>query len=175
MQPSKPVHFGKIHRLIAVLACLICMPSFSLSRMGTATISDSDGVPCFSIPENFETRDGLPLHGLYISELPNGEHDKLPPSVWSFSTNNEDAPPKIFPRQCIRYGESPTGTTQRTLIPLELLKVYSIFIKAKHEGSSMIGYTGEFCIKPAGSGRTVVQAISEDRNLGDSRLSGCVK
>lgn len=162
------------HLIIAAIY-LACTPAFALSRMGTATITDLDGTPCFSIPENIETRKGLPLWGLYISELPNGDRDNLPPTVWSFSADDYDAPPILFPSQCILYGDSPAGTTQRSLNQLQPLKVYSIFLKAKHEGSSMIGYSGEFCIKPAGPGRAFVQVISEDRSLGDARFSGCHK
>jgi len=143
--------------------------------MGTVKITDFEGIPCFSIPENSETRNGLPLHGMTISELHNGDSDELPPVVWNFKESDHNAPPVLMPTQCILYGEAPSHTTQRTLKPLELLKVYSIYMRARHDGSSMMGYTGKFCIKPAGSGRTIVQVIPEDSRLGDLRYGGCKK
>lgn len=159
----------------AIAIYLISLPSTSMSRMGTASITDVEGVPCFSIPENLETRDGLPFHGISISELPDGASSDLPPAVWSIRTMDFDSPPNLLPRNCIQYGDVPDGTTQRIYKPLELLKVYSVFLRARPDGSSMIGYTGAFCLKPAGSGRTFVQVISEDRRLGDARFAGCIK
>lgn len=162
--------------LIALLMNILHIPiSTATSRMGTATISDSDGIPCFSVPETSETKFGLPLHGITISELPDGSTGNIPLAVWSFKESNHQAPPILMPKQCILYGESPPNTIQRTLRPLELLKIYSIYMRARHDDSSMMGYMGQFCIKPAGSGRTTVQVISEDPRLGEHRYKGCVK
>ena len=161
--------------MFIVFSYLACSYSLALSRTGTANITDLDGAPCFSLPNNSETKNGLPLHGLFISELPNKDHDGLPRSIWSFRATDSSSRPKIFPKHCIPFGELPDGTTQRTLEPIQLLKVYSVYLQAKHEGSSMDGYSGEFCTKPAGSGRTVVQVIREDYSLGDARYAGCVK
>lgn len=158
-----------------LLLLLTCQPLLALSRMGTAIISDSEGIPCFSIPENFETSKGLPLYGIFISELPDGVSSKLPPYVWSLKATNYDSLPILYPKKCVQYGETPGGTALHILKQLELLKVYSVFIQAKQDGSSMMGYSGQFCLKPAGSGRTTVKVISEDRRLGDARFAGCFK
>ena len=160
---------------IAIAICIISPPSASMSRMGTATITDLKGMPCFSIPLNFETKKGMPLHGIFISELPDGISSKLPPYVWSIRAINYDLLPILYPKKCVQYAETPEGTAQHILEPLKLFKVYSVFIHAKHDGSSMIGYSGEFCLKPAGSGRTIVQTIPEDYSLGDARFAGCVR
>lgn len=159
----------------AIAIYLISLPSTSMSRMGTASITDVEGIPCFSIPENFETSKGLPLHGIFISELPDGISSKLPPYVWSLKATNYESLPTLYPKECVQYGETPDGTTPHILKPLELLKVYSVFIQAKQDGSSMMGYSGKFCLKPAGSGRTTVQVISGDQRLGDARFAGCFK
>lgn len=158
-----------------LLLLLACQPLLAMSRMGTAIITDSEGIPCFSIPENFETSRGLPLHGIFISELPDGISSKLPPYVWSLKATNYESLPTLYPKECVQYGETPDGTAPQILKPLELLKVYSVFIQAKQDGSSMMGYSGKFCLKPAGSGRTTVQVISEDQRLGDARFAGCFK
>lgn len=165
----------KLGCVITISLCIISSSVLSLSRMGTASIFESEGLPCFSIPENTETENGVPLDGLFVSELPSADRNKLPLSVWSFRAHEDEESPRIFPKHCIVYGETPSGTTQRTLRPLQLLKVYSVFIRAAHDGSSMMGYSGEFCIKPAGSGRTAVHVISQDASLGESRYQGCTK
>lgn len=175
MKNFKGSNIRKFYYVSIAFTYFILPSAIAMSRMGTANIINSNGVPCFSIPNNSETKNGLPLHGVFISELPNGDRDNLPRSVWSFRAADFNHLPTIFPKHCIPFGENPHGTTQRTFEPLELLKVYSVYIQTKHEGSSMIGYTGEFCIKPAGSGRTFVQVIAEDYSLGDSRFLGCVK
>lgn len=164
-----------IHLLSPIIIFFIYSSSFATTRIGTVKIIDLDGIPCFSIPNSSETRNGLPLHGLFISELPNKNDDGLPRSIWSFRATDYSSLPKIFPKHCIPFGELPDGTTQRALEPLQLLKVYSVYLQAKYEGSSMDGYSGEFCIKPAGSGRTFVQVIQENYSLGDARFAGCVK
>lgn len=146
-----------------------------MSRMGTASITDVEGVPCFSIPENSETKNGLPFHEMSISELPNGIDSDLLSNAWNIRATNFNSLPNLLPRNCIQYGEVPDGTTQRIFKPLELLKVYSFFLQARHDGSSMMGYSGEFCLKPAGPERTFVQIIPEDQSLGDARFAGCVK
>lgn len=160
---------------VAIAIYLVSLPSTSMSRMGTVSITDVEGVPCFSIPENLETRNGLPFRGMSISEIPSGDSSDLPPTVWRIRPTDFDSLPTLHPRNCIQYGELPDGTTQWIYKPLQLLKVYSVFLQARHDGSSMMGYTGEFCLKPAGSGRTFVQVIPEDRRLGDARLAGCIK
>ena len=164
-----------IHHISSIIIFFIYSSSFASTRIGTVKIIDLDGIPCFSIPSSSETKNGIPLHGLFISELPNKNDDGVQRSIWSFRATDYSLRPKIFPKHCIPFGKLPDGTTQRAFEPLQLLKVYSIYLQAKHEGSSMDGYSGEFCIKPAGSGRTVVQVIREDYSLGDARFAGCVK
>lgn len=176
MTNCRSLHF-RVGRCIAVIMMFLThTSSIALSRVGTVGITDLNGIPCFSIPNNSETRNGLPLYGLFINELPSGEdHDSLPHSIWSFRATDYNALPKIFPKHCIPFGESPNGTTQRTLESLQLLKVYSVYLQAKREGSSRDGYSGEFCIKPAGSGKTFVQVIDVEYSLGDARFGDCKK
>lgn len=172
---SKSSRMNTMRYILSIIIFFTHSPSFATSQAGTVKIIDVIGMPCFSIPNSNETKNGLPLHGLFINELPNKDPDGLPRSIWSFRATDFNLLPKIYPKNCIPFGELPDGTTQRTLEPLQLLKVYSVYLQAKHEGSSMDGYSGEFCIKPAGSGRTVVQVIREDYSLGDTRFAGCIK
>lgn len=172
---SKSSQMKIMHYISFIMIFFIYSSSFATSRAGTVKIIDYNGTPCFSVPNNSETKNGLPLHGLFVNELPNKNDDGLPRSIWSFRATDYNSLPNTFPKHCIPFGELPDGTTERALEPLQLLKVYSVYLQAKHEGSSMDGYSGEFCIKPAGSGRTVVQVIREDYSLGDARFEGCVK
>lgn len=173
MKFAKPIKISRWHFATAIAIYLICLSAAALSRMGTATITESNGLPCFSIPKSFETRNGLPLHLINVSQQGSPERDKLPPTVWQFVANDYEKPPVLRPEQCIRYGDNPPETTQENLEPLELLRVYRVFIKAHQNGSSMMGYSGEFCLKPTESGKTIVQVISTDQRLGDSRYAGC--
>lgn len=66
--------FPTISTLLFVTAALsaINASSSATSRIGWAVISESQGRPCFSIPSDFETKRGLSLHGLSVTELPTG-------------------------------------------------------------------------------------------------------
>lgn len=62
MKKAKAVSAIAISFFITALIYLCHTPvSIAMSRMGTASITDVEGIPCFSIPENFETRNSLPL------------------------------------------------------------------------------------------------------------------
>lgn len=86
--------------------------------MGTSSITDVEGVPCFSIPADSETRDGLPFHGVSMSELPNGVSSDLPLTVWRIRATDFDLLSTLHPRNCIQYGEVPDRTTQQIYKPL---------------------------------------------------------
>lgn len=72
-----------------------------MSRMGTAVITDSEGIPCFSIPDDVETSRGLPLQGISVSELPDGRSE-LPHNVWRLKATNYDSLPTLHPKKCIQ-------------------------------------------------------------------------
>lgn len=162
-----------LRNLLLVPFLFIYSTTFALSSMGTATIINSNGTPCFSIPKNSETKNGLPLYSLTVSEIRPGNLEELSPSVWSFETKNHKAPPTILPTQCIRYGDNPAGTTRLTLMPMKPNTLYYVSIRAQNNVSNVFAYTGIFCIKLKLSKGFFVQVISGDRSLGEARFAAC--
>lgn len=152
---------------------LIVPASFASSSMGTAIITDSKGIQCFSIPKNWGTRSGLPLYSLTISQLRNGSFEEIFAYVWSFQADDLEAPPKIFPNKCIRYGENPAGTTRLTLMPMEPNTLYYVSIRAQNDVSNVFAYTGIFCIRLKLSKGVFVQVVPRDRSLGEARFAAC--
>lgn len=162
--------------LITVAITLNSASCVATSRIGTAEVSDQNGQPCFSIPSNAETMEGLPLITLAVTDinlLDGGR--KLPPESWHFVATNLGAPPKLFPDKCVRYGEAPPATRQRTLKPLELFHPYIVSVGARPKDSNLSAYTAEFCITMDETGRRKIQVISSDRRLGEQRYQVCTK
>ena len=167
----------QIHwRLLAVAAlCVGCTSSMATSRLGTAVVTESNGVPCFSVPANDETRQGLPLRGIVVSEMQTGDWNKLPAELWHFSAADSASRPELRPTECVRYGEAPAASVQRTFKPLEPYRVYHVMVNARPDDSGMIGYVAKFCIKPDGAKKIIVQAISPDERGGDKRYQVCAR
>jgi hypothetical protein len=160
-------------------ACLAsgCMSSMAMSRVGHAIVTESDGVPCFSIPLNQETRHGLPLRGITVSERPTGDWRKLPDVLWHLEPHHPTALPMaaLHPPACIRYGEALAGTAQGSPSPLDLYRIYHVSVRAKEDGSSMIAYGALFCVRPEGQHKRAIQMISPDEREGDRRFRVCDK
>lgn len=163
-------------RLLAIAGlCVGCTSSMATSRLGTAVVTESNGVPCFSIPANEETRQGLPLRGIVVSESQTGDWNKLPPELWHFMAADPASRPQLLPTTCIRYGEAPAASVQRTFKPLEPYRVYHVMVNARSDDSGMIGYVAKFCIKPDAARKITVQAISPDERGGDKRYEVCAR
>ena len=161
--------------LIIAALCVGCTPSLATSRLGVAVVTESDGVPCFSIPDSAETRQGLPLTGIVVSELPTGDWRKLPAELWHFTAAAPASRLQLRSGACVRYGEAPAATVQRTLKPLEPFHVYSVMVNARPDDAGMIGYVAKFCVTPGGAGKNLVHAISTDERKGDKRYEVCVR
>ena len=163
-------------RLMLVAAlCVGCTSSMATSRLGTAVVTESQGLPCFSIPENAETHQGLPLRGIAVTELPTGDWKKLPAELWHFVGADPSSHRVLMPKDCIRYGAAPDASIQRSFKPLEPFRVYHVNVNARTDDSGMIGYVAKFCVKPDSSGKMSVQTISPDERGGDKRYDVCAK
>ena len=175
--PSITLANSKIKQsLFAVALAMICSLCIAASRMGTAEVSDKNGMPCFALPSDPETRDGLPLYVLAVTEVKSVDGMKTPPEeLWYFTAADFKMPPQLRPTDCIRYGETPASTLQRTLKPLQPFHPYSVSIVAREKSSSMLAYVAEFCVKPDHMGRTTVQIISSVRSEGDKRYGVCAR
>lgn len=157
-----------------ITACLMIMFSSACSatsRMEAAAISESKGAPCFSIPKNSETKNGIPLHSILVSEIKGADWRTLPEELWSFSVVPPTDSILLRPENCIRYGETPDSAKQGKLRPLEFFHVYSVGVAARPVDSNIIAYGARFCIKPVGNGRIAIQILSPNSDAKDTRCA----
>jgi hypothetical protein len=154
------------YRLIACVILANCVVSCSAtSRMPSAQISEVNGLPCFAVANESDTREGVRLYSLLVSEQESKNYQSLPDELWKFNVDPPGNWINTVPQNCIRYGETPaTAKASGAAKPLEPGRVYVVFIGArpKDGGVPVIGYKAEFCIKSTNSGKTVVQTIPWD-------------
>jgi len=161
--------------ITAILFISMPLPSSATSRLGTAEVRQDQDYPCFAIPMNRETRNGVPFYGIFVKEDRMEGPEELAKDMWT--SEDLDFPPRsrLHPDQCIRYGEKLKTHTQSTTKPLDLYKIYYVSIIAKEEGSNIISYVANFCITPDQLGRHRVQMIAPDNSLGKARFDVCTK
>lgn len=157
---------------VAILG-LRCTYAMAMSGMGSVVITESNGRPCFSIQSDAETKDGLPLDGIVVSEARSGNSKKFPEELWHFMTVDSLQKTILRPGECIRYGDAPQNATQRTLKNLEVFRVYSVDVIARNENTNMVAYSGKFCLVSDALGKIAVQPISNDERGGDKRHDVC--
>lgn len=150
---------------------LFCTACAATSRMETAVISESQGLPCFSIPKNAETKDGIPLYGILVSEIKSADWKTLPDALWEFSMSPPGSSLILRPENCIRYGDTPASAEQGKLKPLEPFHVYAVGVAARPEGSNVVAYGARFCIKPMASGKIAIQMLAPNSKADDSRCA----
>lgn len=157
------------------LMCLSCTSTMAMSRMGSAIITESNGYPCFSIQSDAETKDGLQLDGIVVSETRLSNAKKLSEEFWHFMTGDSLQKTIFRPTECVRYGEAPQNAIQRTLKNLEVFRVYSVNVIAHNENSNTVAYSGKFCLTSDKLGKITVQSISNDERDGDKRYEVCAR
>jgi hypothetical protein len=175
MNPYPKSEKNRWRFLLVAMLCAGCTSSMATSRVGTAVVTESNGLPCFSIPANGETRQGLPLRGIAVTEIQTGDWNKLPAELWHFTAADPSSRSQLHPTKCIRYGEAPAASVQRALKPLEPFRVYYVNVNARTDDSGMIGYVAKFCVKPDGAGKNIVQVISPDERGGEKRFEVCAR
>lgn len=145
-----------------------------MSRMGTAVVTEIDGLPCFSLPMERATRSGLRLQVLYVAEKRSPDNGMtLPAELWHIRSVNTANAPLLRPSMCIRYGDAPPGMVERTKKTLELFHPYHIAIRQQSDGSGTVAYTAEFCLKPDANGLVRVLVIPNDGSTDEMRFSRC--
>jgi hypothetical protein len=164
-------------RLIALTAFATSVASCSAtSRMPAAQISEVNGLPCFAVADEADTRDGVRLYSLLVSEQESNNYQSLPTELWKFNIDPPGSWINTIPQNCIRYGEMPvTAKALNAAKPLEPGRVYVVFIGArpKDSGVPVVGYRAEFCIKATSSGKTIVKAIPWDKEAQKWRYEVC--
>lgn len=156
--------------LASALSC------FATSRVGEATVSDVDGLPCFTIDAASRAQRRVRLSALLVSEQTSESWQRLPTELWGFRI----APPGSFIELpavgCIRYGVAPPSAQTRTAAqPLVPGRVYVVSLSAHIEGEAIptVGYKAEFCVKRLRDGATRVQVVEWDRGANRWLYEAC--
>lgn len=149
--------------------------AMAMSRMGSAVVTESNGRPCFSIQADGETEEGLPLKGIMVEEATSAVTAEYPTQLWNFKVSDNAPKTILHSTECIRYGEAPQNSIQRTLKPLEMFRVYDVSVIARNENSNMIAYRAEFCIKSDSHGKVTVQQIPDGGYGEKERYEACAR
>ena len=156
--------------LALALASSACIAS---SRIGNVVITQSNGAPCFGIPDNTETRDGLPLSTVIVTKHGAPDVTSPPVEVWFSWIEPRGRTIILKPKNCIRYGVMPAPAHQELLVPLQAYAVYSVTLDAAPVGSSLQGYKSEFCMIPDAAKKLRVQVIPWDKQTSAWRYDLC--
>lgn len=177
MTRAKRLRSRLIYCCTAVLALILeYSTSFAVSSFPPAQIKQVDDSPCFTVVDDSETRKGVRLYSIAVTERESKDWRTRPDVLWAFRMEPPGASIEFRPDMCIRYGEIPQSAkeTQKAL-PLQYNHVYSVTIGARPEGgaSSVLGYGSEFCIKPADNEKTLVLEIPWDKKTRRWRYDVC--
>ena len=156
-EKAKKIYLAAIS---SVLLSSISLEVSARSRIADAEVSSVDGVPCFTISQKEESRNGQPLLGaLSISDL----SEKPVVGVWSFyMTGGKKVP--LSSKSCLRYGDLPQGANGMPAPELQTGRVYSIFLNGRPNDPAdpTYGYMGKFCIVATATGERKIIAIGSD-------------
>ncbi|WP_332859732.1 hypothetical protein [Janthinobacterium svalbardensis] len=149
-----------LQNALFILLMFLSLHTRATSRIADAEISSIDGVPCFTISQKEESRNGQPLLGaLSISDL----SEKPAVGVWSFyMTGGKKVP--LSSKSCLRYGDLPQGANGMPSPELQTGRVYSIFLNGRPNDPAdpTYGYMGKFCIVATATGERKIIAIGSD-------------
>jgi hypothetical protein len=145
------------------------------SKFGDAVISDSDGLPCFAVPGDSDTRGGIPFEALTVTEEVAIGAATAGKDVWHFRIMPSGNSIKLRPDICIRYGVKPDSAEQGEFEVLKKFQVYSVHLQVALEDSNRTGYNGKFCIIPLSADRTRVQVVPWDEKVSKWRYDLCIK
>ncbi len=148
------------------------------SRVGTAEVSTSGGLPCFAIPIERETRSApVRLQSLSVTQGPRADWRSLAPEVWGFDFDARGTLVDASRAGCMRYGEAPASATPHgDALPLLPGRLYRVEINARPSDgrSPTLGYEAEFCLKPGLNGQApAVQAVPWDATARRWRRDVC--
>ena len=159
---------------LAVIAVL-CTSCFASTRRGEATIVEVDGLPCFSVPATHETRRGVPLDTLMVTERHNPKESGRPKIVWSFNVYPPGSTILLLPENCIKYGILPPQTEQSEFEYLQPYRIYTVALHAVPARSNLRGYSAEFCIKLATNGKHTLQIVPWDETSSKWQYEVCAR
>jgi hypothetical protein len=165
-----------LRRRVAALVAIVGTACSATSRMPQAKISESNGLPCFAIADDAETRAGVRLYSLVVSERESEDSQSLPAELWRFIV----APPGDWidttPQRCIRYGEPPPSAKPQSVAkPLVPGRVYVAFLGARPNAATVpvVGYRAEFCLMRGSDGKSGVLVVPWDQGAKRWRYEVC--
>ena len=158
---------------IGVALALSSATCTASSSVGRAVITDVNGLPCFGVPNNAETRDGVPLFTVIVTKRNLPGATTLPEKVWFSWIEPRGKSILLKPGSCIRYGVLPPSAQQEFLVPLEPYSIYSLMLQAFPQNSSLRGYKGEFCMIPGAGNKLRVQVVPWDEKASTWRYDLC--
>lgn len=159
--------------LSSLLRCLIVLSlagaghSVAAPRVGELLVKEGNGgVPCFTIPEAEEARDGAPdFNAITVSEM--GAIPKT--ALWRMAMPAQRTFPVSY-RMCIPYaGRSPV-LPQMPAAPLQPGRIYDVVIDARRAraggraGAAPRDYRGRFCLVQQAGGALRVRNIGAGGN-----------
>lgn len=143
------------------------------SRVADAVVTEVDGAPCFTVPNNDETRAGVPLFGVSVTKSNGPGATARPEEVWNSFFEPMGKSAQLKPQNCIRYGVSPPSARHDVLIALLPYVVYKVVLNAVPEGSNLRGYSAEFCVIPTVGKKPRVQVVLWDAKASRWRYELC--
>lgn len=140
--------------------CLTHRDAYPVSRMAEAEITSFKGMPCFTISNREERRNGTPMLGaLMVYDI----SIKPPVEVWSFILPGATTLP-MHAKTCYLYGQVPTGAESTAATMLKTDRMYCVFLNGRPDdpSDSTRGYRGKFCLTNDPAGQQKIIAINSD-------------
>ncbi|QNA88314.1 hypothetical protein G4G28_07010 [Massilia sp. Dwa41.01b] len=89
---------------VLVATMLVGVDCLAISRLEQAEVKSTKGSVCFSIPSNKETRDGVSLYSILVSDAKAIRPGVLPEEQWYTAVTSDEKPLLLKPKDCISYG-----------------------------------------------------------------------
>jgi hypothetical protein len=148
---------------------------FASQRIENVVVRAVNGTPCFSIPLNRETRNGIPFYSILVSDVLSAGPNTRPERYWQADIIPYGNSISITPNDCFTYGKDLPSSEQLALKPLAPYRVYSVNLLAHPENSNLVGYSGEFCLIPGNNGDLTVKVLIRDGKPDAERYSVCTR
>ena len=148
-------------------------------RFNPGQIRQVGDLPCFSVEDSDETREGKPKLAVLAVYKYGGEGRAEEP-VWVRGFVDADPPVRLSPDDCIVYGDNSRGDKEGAMdaVPLRPGVAYSYsfnsdipYASAKGGGWKNRQYSGHFCLTQDAGGKVTVHEVrwskKEERRLWD--------
>ncbi|MDQ2990377.1 MAG: hypothetical protein M3R60_14870 [Pseudomonadota bacterium] len=163
---------SRVFFLSIVLVPATCGGAAPAPRTGDAEVRESaNGLPCFTISEREERRNGAPNFDTITVYDPSS---KPRAKMWTMSMPPSRTFPVLF-SMCVPYGGRVQSLPQTAAVALETGKVYEVLIdvRAGDAPNQPRGYGARFCLAKRRDGSVLVHHIDPGAHEG-RHLYGCI-